>query len=427
MKNIQNSRFFRVIYFALLLGGLFSCKNEDVSTSSAVELLSFGPTGTKPGGQIQFIGKNLNKVTAIALKDATVDKAAFISQTDELITITVPLDASEGQVTLKTTEGDVISKTVLSFDVVVKISSFTEEARPGDNITIKGEYLNWVTEVRFAKDTAVTEFVSQKPDELVVKVPFGAETGPLVISAGGTEPEVIETETELKVVLPAITSFAPNPAEKEKNLTIKGTNLDLAKGVLFKGIVTPITEFVSKTPTEIVVQIPKKANKGKVTLVAYSNVLVESSQTLTFVDDLPELDPLKYAMYEDALVNNWQNWGWGNTVDLANNENVRDGEASAKVAFTGSWGAFKFANGSVATATYTELRLSVFGTPGTGGKTINIAANDGKVFTITIKEGAWTEFIVPLSDLGKPATITTLMLQETGWSGTIYLDHVGLR
>lgn len=427
MKTIQNSRFFRVIYFVLFLGLMAACQEDDVSTSSEVQLLSFGPTGTKPGGEIQFIGKNLSKVTSIELKDATVDKAAFLTQTDELITIKVPLTASEGQVTLKTTDGDVVSKTILSFDVAVVITSFTEEVRPGDNVTIKGEYLNWVTEVRFAKDTAVTEFVSQTPTELVVQVPFGAETGALIISAGGTEPETIETETELKVTLPSITSLVPNPAEKEKNLSIKGANLDLTMGVLFKGITTPITEFVSKSATEIVVKIPAKANKGKVTLVAYSGVTVESPQNLTFVDDLPDLAPLKYAMYEDGLLNSWQNWGWGNTADLASADNVRDGEASAKVTFTGSWGAVKFANGSVSTSAYSEFAISVFGTPGTGDKTINVSANDGKTYVITIKEGAWTEFKIPLADLGKPATITTLMLQETGWSGTIYLDHIGLR
>ncbi|CAG5007742.1 hypothetical protein DYBT9275_04116 [Dyadobacter sp. CECT 9275] len=427
MRKIFISRIYTALYLVMFIGIVAACKEDEVAGSSEVKLLSFGPSGVKPGEKISFIGNNLNKVTSIELKGASVPSSAFVTHTSELIVITVPQETDEGPVTLKTPEGDVTSKTVLSFEVPVKISGFTAAARPGENITITGEYLNWIKEIRFAKDTAVTEFVSQSVSQLVVTVPFGAETGPLVISTGGTEPLTIETETKLVVALPALSSLSPNPAEREKNLTIRGTNLDLVKGISFKGLAQPVTQFVSKTASELVVVVPKVANKGKVTLVAFSGIMIESEESLKFVGDLPDLAPLKYAMYEDALQNGWQNWGWGSTVDFGNSENIRDGEASAKITYTGSWGALKFANVSLATAPYTEVTFSIYGAAGTEGKTVNVMANGGKAYVVTIKEGEWTEYKVPLTAFGSPVTLTDLMFQETGWPGTLYIDHVGLR
>lgn len=425
MKYILKSRFIVSLAIVIMVGMMVACNEEEVAKTSEVQLLSFGPTGAKPGEQISFIGNNLNKVTAIALTGATVEAASFISQSDELIVIKVPLETGKGLVTLKTATGDIVSKTMLSFEVLVKIDPIPAEAKPGENIKITGDYLQWIEGVTFAKDTTVIEFVSQSIHELVVKVPFGAETGTLVFIAGGTEPVSIETETELKVKLPILTSIAPIPAEKGKNVTITGTDLDLTMGVLFKGVAAPVTNFVSKTSTEIVVTVPEKANKGKIALIAYSGIQIESENSLSFVGDLPDLDPVAYALYEDGLVNDWQNWGWGSTVDFANSDNVRDGKASAKIVYEGSWGAVKFANVTKDLSGFNVLTFSIFGTEGTEGNVINLAANGGTTVPITLKAGMWVEHKITIKELGSPKKLTDLLFQDTGWKGTVFLDHVG--
>ncbi len=425
MKYILNSRYIMSLAILMLVGLMVACNEDEVAKTSEVQLLSFGPTGAKPGEQISFIGTNLNKVTAISLTGATVEAASFISQTDELIVLKVPLETGKGLVTLKTPAGDIVSKTILSFEVLVKIDPIPTEAKPGENIKITGDYLQWIEGVTFAKDTTVIKFVSQSIHELVVKVPFGAQTGTLVFIAGGTEPISIESETELKVKLPVLKTIAPIPAVKGKNITITGVDLDLTMGILFKGFAAPVTNFVSKTPTEIVVKVPEKANKGKIALVAYSGIQIESENTLSFVGDLPDLDPVAYALYEDGLVNKWQNWGWGSTVDFASSDNVRDGKASAKIKYEGTYGAVKFANVSLDLSKFMVLTFSLFGTDETDGKVINIVANGGKPFQITIKKGVWMEYKITIKELGSPKTLTDLVFQDSGWAGTIYLDHVG--
>ncbi len=428
MKMINRFKLLTLISAVILQGFLLSCADDNENaTSGEVVLLSFGPSGVKHGDKISFIGNNLDKVTSIELTGATISSANFLSASSELIELVVPVEAAEGLITLKTEDAAIVSKTKLSFEVDVTLEPVTQNIRPGSDVTLKGNFLNWVKSVSFGKDLVVTEFVSQSLNELVVKVPLEAKTAPLFLTTGGTKPLVIESEDDVIVTLPSASSLSPNPIEREGNLTITGVDLDLVNGVLFKGITVPVTQFISKTPTQIVLKVPAGANKGKITIVSYSGVQIESTESLLFVGDLPDLAPLAYAFYVDALQNGWQNWGWGSTVDFSSTDNVRDGASSIKLNYTGSWGALKFANGSVSTANYSEITFSVFGTPGTEGKKINITPSGGSTYELTIEEGKWVEYKLTKASFGNPATITDFTFQNQDWSGIVFVDQVGLR
>src|SRR3954462_1192255 len=185
MMNTSSSRLIAWIFLLMPIGIFLSCKKDKTSAaSSKVELLSFGPTGAKHGDTLRFIGNNLQKVTAIQFTGgtgATVEQKDFKEQTAELILLIVPTAAEKGVVTLKTPDGDVVSKTQLNLDVAITVNSITAQARPGENITINGNYLNWVNKVTFSRDKAVQTFVSKSMNQLVVTVPADAESGVLTI------------------------------------------------------------------------------------------------------------------------------------------------------------------------------------------------------------------------------------------------------
>lgn len=511
MKNyIYNTRLIYKICLVFLIVFAASCEKDDDLISTKAELLSYGPAGVKHGEDIRFIGRNLNKVTDIAFNGATVSKAEFKQQSDELIILTVPANAERGVVTLKTPEGDIVSKAPIDFNVPFTVSSFAATARPGGTLSIKGEFVNWISAVEFSNGVTDTNFVSKSLNEIVVQVPMEAQTGKLIFWGAGTEPINVESETELTVILPsittitttpirpegnltitgadldlvkgvkiagvaspltnfesrsttqivvklpkaaragkislqahsdvlvesatemsvllpAITSVSPNPIDKGSNMTIIGTNLDLVTGIMFKGLDTPVKEFVSRSLTQIVVKFPLTANKGVIGLTTVSDVTVESAMPVAIVGDLPPLPPLSYVFYDDNYQNNWQNWGWGNENDPENADFVRDGDKSLKVNFANSWGGVKFANSEVSTAGYTELTFAIYGGAGTEGKTLNVQPNGGAMYAAVIQEGKWVEYKVKLTDIGNPAKIIDLMMQETGWAGIIYIDHVGLR
>lgn len=277
----------RSLLSLMALAMLFvSCsKDDDGTNTSGVQLLSFGPTGVKHGEEIKFVGHNLNRVDAIAFAgtNAVVEKTAFKSQSGTLITLVVPQAAERGRVTLKTSDGDIVSKAMFDLGVGATVTSLTEEARPGANISIKGTYLNWVTSVTFSDERVVTQFVSKSFDELVVTVPDSAKTGPLIIAYSGTEGGDFETGQILNVTLPRINTIAPALVKHADNITLTGTNLDLVKKIYFNNVAAAVTQFVSQTATQIVVKVPGATTKGVIKLEAASGVQTQSAAELDII------------------------------------------------------------------------------------------------------------------------------------------------
>ncbi|WP_168194038.1 IPT/TIG domain-containing protein [Pontibacter sp. SGAir0037] len=282
MKSFYNIRLLLLVCLVICFGIITSCDDDDdaLTNSGEVELLSFGPTGAQHGEELRFIGRNLNKVEAIVLPGVTVAKADFKAQSSELITLIIPAEATEGKVTLKLAGGqELVTKTVLSFEVPVTIATITEKARPGANITITGTKLNWITGVIFSTEPidTVDEFVSQTPSELVLTVPVNAKTGKLLILTGGTEPLELETEEEFVVALPTVTALAPGLVRHEENLTLTGTDLDLLGAIVFPGG-TRVSDFVSQTANQVVVKVPNNANAGSLTLVAKNSLVATETE-----------------------------------------------------------------------------------------------------------------------------------------------------
>jgi len=279
-KNI-NSRYLLALWGVLCISLLFySCNEEDDVNMTQVQLLSFGPAGVKHGETIRFIGKNLDRVSAIVLPGSIeIGSAQFTSKSKELIEIMVPEDAVAGKVVLKTPQGDIESKTIISFDVPLEIHEIPEEAKPGSNITIRGKFLNWIEEITFYDGLVVDEFVSRSLTELVVTVPMEAESGRLSFSSGGTSPMTVNSENEMRIRLPQVTSYNATSIKHGENLTINGTDLDLVTSLLFQGEPQILAaSFVSQSETAIVVKVPENAKKGTLTLNSRSPIKVTSPE-----------------------------------------------------------------------------------------------------------------------------------------------------
>jgi hypothetical protein len=279
LKNIL------AMFLLALIALVSSCNDDDKDVNANVELKSFGPSVLR-GGELQFIGTNLNKVTAIELPDdIEIPAGSFKTHTSTLITIDVPDEVVEGLVILKTAEAEIVTKTPLGILEPITIESISPNpARPGDVITIKGTYLNLISMVEFGGLQEVTEFESQSRTELQLIVPDAAKTASLLLFDDQEIPNVIESEEALTITVPVATGIAPNPVKAGSSLTITGTNLDLAIAVEFAGNQrVDSADYVSATATEIVLNVPAGTDDGPIHMVAESSVKSESDEDLVMV------------------------------------------------------------------------------------------------------------------------------------------------
>lgn len=273
-----------VIVLIMITTGLIltSCNKEETDPSNQIVLHSYGPSPALRGGELKFIGLNLDKVTSIVLPD-NINITDFKTKSANLIVIQVPESTIEGKVVLKTPQGDITAKTLLGISEPISIESFSPATvRPGDKLTIEGTYLNLIEEVIFSTRKSVTEFVSQSKDKIEVIVPEDAQSGIIVISNGAEEPILVESETALVVTLPAVSTVTPKPVKARTNLTLKGTDLDLVKKIIFPGG-TIVDEFNLTEDKDIVVQVPLNSQDGKLKVVPASDVEVEASEEITMV------------------------------------------------------------------------------------------------------------------------------------------------
>ena len=275
----------------LLLAGVLvaACNNDDDGDpSNLIQLNSFGPSPALRGGELKFIGKNLDKVTAIVLPGSG-EITSFVTKTPQLVVIEIPEATTEGKVILKTPNGEIETLTVLGISEPISITSISPAVvRPGETITIEGTYLNLIEQIVFASNKAVSEFESQSKTKMEVKVPVDAETGPLVLFTGvDSEEEIpieVESESPLVVTLPQAVSLTPNTLRPGVDMTIAGTDLDLATTVVFPGGTRVDKEdFTITEEGEIVVTVPANAEDGNIILIAESLVETESADPLTMV------------------------------------------------------------------------------------------------------------------------------------------------
>ncbi|MCG6187248.1 glycan-binding surface protein [Maribellus maritimus] len=335
-KYINRGLLFLTLASVTILPMVTSCDKEDENEISGVVLESFGPMPIARGAELVFIGYNLNQVSAVVLP-SNIEVTSFNEKTSDLLTLTIPQDAVEGLITLKTPQGDITTKTPITYSEPISIDNFSPVSlKAGQEITISGDYLNLVKEIIFTDRIAVgdTAFTSQSRKELKLVVPQEAQTGKIAISNGAEEPIIIYSSAELTVTLPAFATISPNPVKAGSSLTITGTNLDLVKQIVLGGDKT-IAEFVSHSETTIELSVPEDTQDGKITMFPASMVGVESSEDLILVLPTVAVSPTTVKNGQEITVT-------GTDLDLVD-----------KVLFGGD------TEGNIASATETEIKVVV--------------------------------------------------------------------
>lgn len=268
---------------ALILTGVSftSClKGDDIDTNQytgGISLNVFGPSPVARGGELRFLGSGMNQVTAVVIPGCDdITDIKVISDTE--IRITVPQEAEPGLVTLKAPGGDITTKTKLTYIETISLESLTPSSvRPGDELTITGEYLNLIHEVIFANEVTVAEenFTVHDRNTIKLIVPEKAQTGKIILSDGEELPNLIYSEDELQVVLPSVAEVINQEnAKPEDVITISGENLELVTKVLVPGNPENIEVAfeLSADNQQLIFALPANAADGDVIMLPASGV-----------------------------------------------------------------------------------------------------------------------------------------------------------
>jgi len=362
---------------ACLIIGSFvfnSCKKED--DVNIIKLTAFGPSPALRGGEVKFLGTSLDQVTSVVLQGGLEIKD-FTKKTATEISIVIPQTAVPGLVVLKTPQGDITTKTPLTFSEPIVIDTFAPATvKAGDVLTINGDYLNLIASVIFKSGVIVdsSKFVSKSRKKIEVIVPVEAQTGKFALSNGAKIPVLVPALTDLIVTSPTITSLSPNPVKPEATLVINGTDFQLVKSITFTGVSAVTVFTVSTDKTSITVAVPKNVKEGTVKLTTLSGLDIVSTSSLNLIAPvISSVAPL--------LVKNGATFTiTGTNLDLA-----------TKVTFAGS------VDGTIVTQSATKIEVTVPMTAVDG--TVVLSTNSGKTAVsaaITLVKPTFTSF-APLS------------------------------
>ena len=297
MNKIYNFSAWWMVCLILLSSLTFTaCETNDVDTNQykgGISLNVFGPSPVLRGGELRFLGCGMDQVASVLIPgcDAITD-IQLISA--EEIRVIVPQTALPGYVTLMLRNGEsIVTKTQLTYSEPVSIESFSPESvRPGDVLTIKGEYLNLMHQVIFAENVIVSDeviaeeeateatskFLKHTRNEIQVRVPEEAQSGKIILSDGAEIPNRLYSEVELQVVLPSVAELADyNNIKPGAIMTVTGENFDLVKEVRMENGETMLFTY-SAEQKALTFTIPRGAVNGPIYVVPASGVLVQVAE-----------------------------------------------------------------------------------------------------------------------------------------------------
>lgn len=276
-----------------------ACDTNDLDTNQykgGISLNVFGPSPVLRGGELRFLGCGLDQVASVLIPgcDAITD-IQLISA--EEIRVIVPQTALPGYVTLLLRNGEsIVTKTQLTYSEPVSIESFSPESvRPGDVLTIKGEYLNLIHQVIFADNVVVSDeiaveeeekgrttenagFLKHTRNEIQVLVPYEARSGKICLSDGAELPNLLYAEVELQVTTPSVAQVEERIDVKPgEEMSVIGEDLDLVEEIqLSNG--EPVEFTYSAENNTLTFKLPDNAVDGPVYAVPASGVKVQVAE-----------------------------------------------------------------------------------------------------------------------------------------------------
>ena len=275
------------------LVGLTACTEElstDQFSDDAVVLSAFAPNPVVRGAELRIMGSNLDRIVEVQIPGAepiTEIEVVSAGRVSEIRVVTPKAGAEDasvaGPLVIIDASGNTYkSKSDLSFTEGIVLESFSPAtAMPGDEITVKGDYLYNVQQIVLNNGVYVTgdQITAKSRRELKFIVPSAAVTGPVTIgdvdennNPDGLIPNNIPSEEVLTIGDPTVKAADRGMLKAGAEITVQGTYLDMIQKAAFRvgESDTQVDFALAEDNKSVKVILPATVAEGEVVLTSYA-------------------------------------------------------------------------------------------------------------------------------------------------------------
>ncbi len=296
MKNIFR---YSILLALSSFVGLVSCTREEISTDQfsddAVVFGAFAPNPVVRGAELRIMGSNLDKIVEVQIPGSEpITEIEVISsgRISEIRVVTPAAGAEDvsvtGPVVIIDKAGNTYkSKVDIEFTEGIVLESFSPAAAmPGDEVTVKGDYLYNVQQVVLNNGVYVTgdQITAKSRRELKFIVPSNAVTGPVTIgdvdennNPDGLIPNNVPSKEELVIGDPTVKAADRGMLKAGAEITVQGTYLDMIAKAAFRVTAadgtatdTEVDFVLAEDNKSVKVVLPASVVEGEVVLTSFA-------------------------------------------------------------------------------------------------------------------------------------------------------------
>ena len=296
MKNIFR---YSILLALCSFIGLVSCTREEISTDQfsddAVVFGAFAPNPVVRGAELRIMGSNLDKIVEVQIPGSepiTEIEVVSSGRVSEIRVVTPAAGAEDASVTGPVVITDNAGNTYqsmaeLTFTEGIVLDSFSPaNAMPGDEVTVKGDYLYNVQQIVLNNGVYVTgeQITAKSRRELKFIVPSNAVTGPVTIgdvdennNPDGLIPNNVPSKEELVIGDPTVKSADRGMLKAGAEITVQGTYLDMIAKAAFRVTAadgtatdTEVDFVLAEDNKSVKVVLPASVVEGEVVLTSFA-------------------------------------------------------------------------------------------------------------------------------------------------------------
>ena len=229
-----------------------SLETKEELTINTPEATPIKDRNIKAGEILSIKGASFDQIASVKFEGATVDAADFKSQSAAEITVAVPAKATDGTFYVVTKSGIEVPVGNIITVVPTQLVATPNPVKNGAKITITGKDMDLITGIAFpnAKESKLNKVETTK---VTSTVPEDAQKGDITLSLDNGKTVVVA----YTLVEPTVASCTPAAITAGEKTVIKGTDLDLVKGITFPGDVEQtVDKFAAQNAQAIAVTVP---------------------------------------------------------------------------------------------------------------------------------------------------------------------------